>query len=76
MASIVCVWNKTNKTRECEVLGVYENMMTIVHPNGNIYTTTISQEDNRRYNKGDKVKAVFDELHEWDTMYSCKGLKR
>lgn len=69
------VYTKANKVRECEVLGVYEDAMSVVHPNGHIYTLHIDEEYVGRYHKGEIVDVVFDELYEWDTQYEVKGLK-
>ena len=69
-------YNKAHKTRECEILGVYENMMSVVHPNGRIYTLSTDGDCTGRYRKGEIVDVVFDELHEWDTQYECIGLKQ
>lgn len=68
-------YGKANKVRKCEILGVYEDAMSVVHPNGHIYTLHIDEEYVGRYHKGEVVDVVFDELHEWDTQYEIKGLK-
>ena len=70
------VYGKANKVRECEILGVYEDAMSVVHPNGHIYTLHINEEDANRYRKGEIIDVVFDELHEWDTQYEIKDIKR
>lgn len=76
MTCIVCVCNKANKTRECEVFGVCNEMISVIHPNGYVYTTTLEQEDIGRYHKGAIVDVVFDELCDWEKNYIAKKVKR
>ena len=66
-------YNKANKVRECEVIGVYESAIMVKHPNGNLYTIHIDNAED--YVKGETIEVVFDELHEWDTQYEVKGLR-
>ena len=67
------VYNKANKVRECEVVGVYVSAIMVKHPSGHLYTIHI---DNAKdYVEGETIEVVFDELHEWDTQYEVKGLR-
>ena len=69
-------YNKSYKVRECEVLGVYEDMMTVMHPNGHIYSLSIDEDDLRTYFENEVVEVMFDELHEWDTQYTVVKLMK
>ena len=66
------VYTKTNTVRECEVVSVFNDLITIVHPNGNTYKFYT---DNGNFQKGERIKVVFDEMYEWDTQYVIKGVK-
>lgn len=66
-------YNKANKVRECEIVGVYESAIMVKHPNGNLYT--IHMDNVEDYVDGGTIEVVFDELHEWDTQYEVKGLR-
>ena len=67
------MYNKANVTRECKVVGVYEDAIMIEHPNGHLYTMNV--EDTTELRKGDTLKVVFDELCDWDTQIEVKGLR-
>lgn len=69
----IMMYSKLNKTRECIVTYVYQDMIMIEHPNGNLYTMNV--DNNRHYVEGDVIEVVFDELYEWDSMYTIKGIK-
>lgn len=67
------VYNKANKVRECEVVGVYVSAIMVKHPSGHLYTIHIDNVED--YVEGETIEVVFDELHEWDTQYKVKGLR-
>lgn len=67
------MYNKANVTRECKVVGVYENAIMIEHPDGHLYT--MHMDNVEQYTKGQIIDVVFNELSEWDTEYEIKGLR-
>lgn len=67
------IYHKANVTRECVIIGVYEDAMMIEHPNGHLYTMHI--DDTSGLVEGNTVNVVFDELCEWETQIEIKGLR-
>jgi hypothetical protein len=66
------VYSKTNVVRECEVISVFGDLISVTHPNGNTYKFYT---DNGNFQKGERIKVVFDEMYEWNTQYVVKGVK-
>lgn len=67
------IYHKANVTRECVIIGVYEDAMMVEHPNGHLYTMYV--DDTSGLVEGNTVNVVFDELCEWETQIEIKGLR-
>lgn len=67
------IYHKANTTRECVIVGVYEDAMMVEHPNGHLYTMYV--DDTSGLVEGNTVNVVFDELCEWETQIEIKGLR-
>lgn len=69
------VYCKANAVRECEVIGTWNNLISVLHPNGNLYNLYVDEDDIGRFHKGEIVDVVFDEMYEWDIKYVAKDIK-
>lgn len=75
--SLVCgLWfGKLHRTRECVVTNVSHDrlIVTVQHPNGMTYDCNVDCTEN--IEEGEIVKAIFDELTDWEKNYKVKGIR-
>lgn len=75
IGAVGIVGAKGNRTRECRVAWVDGTEIAVIHPNGKVYQYELDKTDLNNYSEDEIIKVVFDEMYDWETQYTIKGIK-